>query len=156
MKNYDDTLIETDSDWIVAEPEMEYGEQNYPFKKETYKLIGLAMKVHSYLGNGFDEIVYKDALVKELNRENILFEREKKYEIEYRGVILPHHFFADFVVDNKIIFEVKAQKGIHEEAVPQVLNYLAASKLKIGLIVNFGEGSLRYKRVIFSRKDKDE
>ena len=155
MKVYDQTLIESDTDWIVAEEETEYSKKDYPFKNETYKLIGIAMSVHSYLGNGFSEIVYKDALQEEFNRQRISFEREKKFEIEYRGIILPHHFYADFVVENNIILEVKSQTGIHEEAVPQVVNYLAASKLKIGLIVNFGEGSLKYKRVIFSRKNRE-
>lgn len=157
MKIYNDlSEIKSDNDWLVAEPEKQYPEQNYPLKKETYELIGIAMEVHRYLGNGFDEIVYKDALQEEFNRRKIAFEREKEFEIEYKGIILPHHYFADFVIENKIILEVKSQAGIHEEAVPQVINYLAASKLKVGLIVNFGEGSLKYKRVVFTRKKPGE
>lgn len=154
MKNYAN-MIEADNEWIVAEKDFEYAGQNYPHKNETYQLIGIAMEVHSYLGYGFSETVYKDALIEEFKRKAISFEREKKYEIEYRGVILPHHYFADFVIENKVILEIKAQAGIHEQAVPQVLNYLAASKLQVGLILNFAEGSLKYKRVVLS-KDYDK
>lgn len=153
MKLYS-SRIESNS--IVAEKEYDYSAQNYPLKNETYKLIGIAMEVHRHLGYGFSEVVYKDALTEEFNRNKISFEREKKYEIEYRGIILPHYYFADFVIENKIILEIKAQAGIHEEAVPQVLNYLAASKLGIGLILNFGEGSLRYKRVALSKNYNKE
>lgn len=155
MKNYE-SMIKSDSNWIVAEKEFDYAGQNYPHKSETYRLIGIAMEVHRYLGYGFSEIVYKDALVEEFNRRSIHFEREKKYEIEYRGIILPHHFFADFVIENKVILEIKAQAGIHEQAVPQVLNYLAASKLQVGLILNFAEGSLKYKRVVLSKNHNKE
>lgn len=149
-------LVTSDNEWIVAEPQVEYPEKEFPLKSETYQLIGIAMEVHSYLGNGFDEIVYKDALQEEFKRRNIKYEREKKYVVEYKRIILPHHYFADFVIDDKIIFEVKSQAGIHEEAVPQVINYLAVSKLKVGLIVNFREGSLKYKRVVFTRKRPGE
>lgn len=156
MKNYENRIA-SESNCIVAENDFEYSGQKYPFQKETYELIGLAMDVHRYLGRGFSEIVYKDALQEEFKRKKIGFEREKKYEIEYRGIILPHHFFADFVIENKVILEVKAQAGIHEQAAPQVINYLAASKLSVGLILNFGESSLKYKRVVLShRKDNTD
>src|SRR5688572_20738093 len=143
--------IKLDSDWLVTEPIAKYTEQEYPLQNETYKLVGISMEIHRYLGNGFAEDVYKDALQEEFKRRQIPFEREKKYEIEYKGIILPHFYFADFVVENKIILEIKSQAGLHEEAVPQVVNYLAASKLKVGLIVNFGEASLKFKRVVFTR-----
>lgn len=155
MKNYRN-MITSDNDWIVAEKEPEYSVQNYPHKNETYKLIGIAMEVHRHLGYGFAENVYKDALIEEFKLKAINFEREKKYEIEYKGIILPHHYFADFVIENKVILEIKAQAGIHEQAVPQVLNYLAASKLQVGLILNFAEGSLKYKRVVLSKNHNKE
>lgn len=118
----------------------------------TYKLIGISMEVHRILGYGLAEIVYKDAMEYELKQKKIPYEREVKYEVEYKGIILPHYYFADFVINNEVILEVKAQAGIHEEAVPQVINYLAISKLPVGLLVNFGEGSLKYKRLAFTRK----
>ena len=136
----------------ATEEKREFRESEYPNKDLTYKLIGLAMETHRYLGNGFAEVVYKDALTEEFRRAGICYEREKKYEIEYKGIILPHYYFADFVVNRDLILEVKAQEGIHDEAVPQVINYLAVSKLKVGLILNFGEQSLKFRRVVFDRK----
>jgi GxxExxY protein len=149
-------MIKEDVSWIVSEKESDYSEQHYPLKRETFELIGIAMEVHNYLGNGFAEDVYKDALQEEFQKRRIDYEREKKYTINYKGIILPHFYYADFVISNKIILEVKSQAGIHEAAIPQVVNYLAASKLNVGLIINFGEGSLKYKRVIFSRKNRGE
>lgn len=120
----------------------------YPFQKETYLLNGIAMEIHRILGRGFLEIVYKDALEYELKKKNIDYQREKEYTVQYKDILLPHSFYADFVVMEKIIVEVKAQKEIAEEHFGQTLNYLAASKCKIGLIYNFGEPSLVIKRVI--------
>jgi GxxExxY protein len=94
------------------------------------------------------EIVYKDAFEHELRTKDILFQREKEFKVEYKEIILPHKFYADFVVLNNIIVEIRAQKGIAEEHYSQVLNYLAVSKCKIGLIYNFSEPSLVIKRVI--------
>jgi GxxExxY protein len=127
---------------------MEYSNLKYPYQEKTYRIIGICMEVHRILGKGFLEIVYKDALEYEFKQQNIPYEREKKYEIEYKDIILPHYFNADFVVFDKIILEVKAQQGIVENHMKWVINYLAASKCKLGLIVNFGEDSLVTKRVI--------
>ena len=126
----------------------DFDKDNYPLQEETYLLNGIAMEIHRTLGRGFLEIVYKDALELELRKREILFLREKEYTVDYKGTILPHKFYADFVVLNDIIVEVKAQKGIADEHYSQVLNYLAVSKCKIGLIYNFGEPSLIIKRVI--------
>jgi GxxExxY protein len=127
---------------------MEYSVDKYPLKKESYEIIGICMEIHRILGRGLLEIVYKDAIEHELNLRKIPYTREKKYEVEYKGIVLPHYFFADFVVFDKILLEVKAQKGIVEEHISWVLNYLAISKCPVGLIVNFGEDSLITKRVI--------
>ncbi len=108
------------------------------------------MDVHRILGRGLLEIVYKDAIEYEFKMNKIPYQREKKYEIEYKGIILPHHFFADFVVFDKIILEVKAQKGIVDEHYSWVINYLGISGCPLGLIVNFGESSLITKRVILT------
>lgn len=115
---------------------------------ESYQIIGICMDVHRILGNGLLEIVYKDAIEYEFRQNSIPYEREKKFEVGYKGIILPHHFFADFVVFDKIILEVKAQKGIVDEHFKWVLNYLGISKCPLGLIVNFGEKSLVTKRLV--------
>jgi GxxExxY protein len=122
-----------------------------PLNKVTYEVIGSCFDVYNELGKGFLEIVYKDALQIEFNQRNIPFEREKKYEIEYKGLILPHYYFSDFVIDNTIILEIKAQEGVIETHTKQIINYLAVSKCKIGLLVNFGENSLKYKRIILTK-----
>ena len=117
-------------------------------KDESYKIIGLCMEVHKNLGRGFLEVVYKDALEYEFNTNNIIYQREKEYKIEYKNIILPHKFFADFIVFNKIILEVKAVNGIIDEFIKLTLNYMACSKCKVGLLINFGEESLKYKRLV--------
>ena len=127
---------------------MNFSESKYPLQKETYEIIGVCMEVHRNLGHGFLEIVYKDALEFEFKQREILYTREKKYEVDYKGYILPHKFHADFIVYDNVILEVKATKGIAEDHYARVLNYLAASKCKIGLVVNFGEPSLQTKRII--------
>ncbi len=127
---------------------MQYSEDKYPLQKESYEIIGICMEIHRILGKGLLEIVYKDAIEYEFKQRNIQYEREKKYEVVYKGIILPHFFYADFVVFDKIILEVKAQKGIVDEHISWVINYLAISRCQLGLIVNFGENSLVTKRVI--------
>ncbi len=118
------------------------------YKEESYKIIGLCMEVHAELGKGHDEVVYKDALEFELAQHQMPFSREKEYLIRYKAIVLRHKYYADFVILDKILLEAKAVECLTDEHVKQVLNYLAASKLKLGLLVNFGEGSLTYKRVV--------
>lgn len=127
----------------------EYDKKKYPYQSESYKIIGACMEVHKVLGKGLLEIVYKDALEVEFNKLGIQFEREKKFQVNYKGVLLNHHFFADFVVFDKIILEIKAQAGLVEEHFKQTLNYLAISKMKLGIVINFGNDSLNYNRVAF-------
>jgi GxxExxY protein len=117
-------------------------------KDKSYKVIGLCMEVHRQLGHGFKEIVYKDALEIELAANNIPFTREKMFDIEYKGILLPRKYWADFVVYDSIILEVKAAPIIVDAFLRQTLNYLKASKLKLGIVANFGEPSLTYKRVV--------
>lgn len=118
------------------------------FAEETFEILGCCMRVYNELGKGFLEAVYKDALEIEFRNKGISYSRETKYEIIYQGVILPHKYFADFLVQDKIILEVKAQNGVIDEHFKQVLNYLAVSKCKLGLLVNFGEDKLKYKRLV--------
>ena len=117
-------------------------------KEEVFKIIGLCMEVHKILGKGHSEVVYKDALEYEFKLNNIPFEREKEYKIHYKDIILARKYNADFVVYDEIIFEVKAISQLTNGDVKQTLNYLASSKNKLGLLVNFGEDSLKYKRII--------
>ena len=119
------------------------------YQDESYKVIGICMEVHKNLGKGFLEIVYKDALEYEFEKTGIAFEREKEYVVRYKDIVLPHKFFADFIVFNKIILEVKSVSAITDEHIAQTLNYLRVSGLKLGLLVNFGELSLRFKRIVF-------
>jgi GxxExxY protein len=118
------------------------------YKDEAFKIIGCCMEVHRELGKGHDEVIYKDALEIEFKRQSVSFTREREYTLSYKSVILPHKYFADFVVMDKIVLEAKAIECLTDSHVKQTLNYLAASKLKLGLLVNFGEDSLNYKRVV--------
>lgn len=122
--------------------------KQYAFSEQTGIIISIAFEVHKQLGKGFLEIVYKDAIEYELKIRNISYSREKEYKIQYKSIILPHKFFADFIVMDQIILEIKAKEGIAEEHLAQTLNYLKVSGCKIGLILNFGEESLKIKRLI--------
>jgi GxxExxY protein len=102
----------------------------------------------SRIGKGPRRSHPQDALVVELTRAGIPFSRGKNYEITYKGVILPHYYYADFVIWEKILLEAKALEKLTDSHVKQVLNYLAASKLRVGLLVNFGSDILEWKRVI--------
>lgn len=117
-------------------------------KAESYRIIGICMEVHNNLGAGFLEIVYKDALELEFRRGNIPYEREKLYDVNYKGVILPHQFYADFVVFDSIILEVKGASCITDENIAQALNYLKVSRNRQALVVNFGVMKLNYKRIV--------
>lgn len=118
------------------------------YKEESFKIIGICFQVHNNLGAGFLEIVYKDALEYEFKKAGIPFHREVEYEVKYRDIILPHKFYADFVVFDKIILEVKAISKIADEHIAQAINYLKVSNNKLALLVNFGELKLQYKRLV--------
>ncbi|MCX8090542.1 MAG: GxxExxY protein [Verrucomicrobiae bacterium] len=118
------------------------------YRDEAFQIIGCCMEVHRELGKGHDEVIYKDALQVEFGLRQIPFAREKPYTVSYKGVVLPHRYFADFVLMDKIIVEAKAVESLNESHVKQVLNYLAAARLKLGILVNFGEDSLAWKRVV--------
>lgn len=122
----------------------------YLFEKETYKIIGILFEVHKNLGKGFSEIVYKDALEFEFNTANIPFEREKEYIVNYKNTILKHKFYADFVVFDSIILEIKSCESFNNSHISQCLNYLKVSKNKLALLVNFNKTSLEHKRIVRS------
>ncbi|MEO8087356.1 MAG: GxxExxY protein [Bacteroidota bacterium] len=131
------------------EAEVFYQTHNLIYGEEVYEIIGFRMEIHRIIGKGFSEIVYKDAMEYEFKLKGKNYSREKKFEIPYKETILSHSYNADFIYENKIILEVKAQQGVIQDHFKQTINYLAASKLKLGLIINFGEDSLKFKRVIF-------
>lgn len=106
------------------------------------------MEVHKNLGLGLLEIIYKDALEIELTENNIPFEREKEFLINYKGKVLPHKFYADFIVNDDIILEAKAVKEFSNEHKAQILNYMKLANSEIGLLVNFQTKSLQHKRFV--------
>jgi GxxExxY protein len=118
-------------------------------KEESYKIIGACFEVHKELGNGFLEAVYQEALEIELIKQQIPFEREKALSISYKNVRLGKKYVADFVCFDKIIIELKALSQLNGEHESQVLNYLKSTGYKLGLLINFGESSLKYKRLIY-------
>jgi GxxExxY protein len=121
---------------------------NIIFKEESFQIIGICMEVHNHLGAGFLEIVYKDALEFEFRKAGIQYEREKQYEVNYKGIVLPHKFYADFVVFDKIILEVKGVSVLTDDFMAQCINYLKVSGCKLSLLVNFGELRLNYERYV--------
>ncbi len=118
------------------------------YKDESYQIIGKCFEVHNNLGPGFLEIVYKDALEYEFEKADIPYEREKEYIVNYKDIVLPHKFYADFIVFDRIILEVKAVSSIADEFIAQAINYLKVSGNKLALIVNFGELKLNSKRIV--------
>ncbi len=118
------------------------------FKDESYKIIGACFEVHKILGHGFKEAVYKDAMEFEFAKIDIPFARETPYTIMYKEQKLKHFFVADFIVFGNIILEIKAASNIGDPHIKQTLNYLKASGLKLGIVINFGTPSLTYQRVI--------
>ena len=122
---------------------------DFPLKDETDFIIGKAYEIHRSLGFGFAEIVYKDAFEIEFTDNNTLYKREKEYKVYYKERLLKHRFYADFVVFDTIVLEVKAKSAIAEDDYAQTINYLKCSGCKVGLILNFGRGKLEIKRVVF-------
>ena len=118
------------------------------YEEETYKIIGACMTVHKILGAGFLESVYEEALEKELIKAGVKFERQKKLHVYYDGDELKKYFIADFVCYDKIILEIKSVSFLAQNFKQQVINYLKSTNLELGLLVNFGEKSLTWKRFI--------
>ena len=121
---------------------------NIIYKTESYSLLGILFDVHNNLGKGFLEIVYKDAIEYELKKSKILFDREKEYVVRYKEITLNHKFYADFVVFNKLILEVKSCSSISDSHIAQAMNYLKVSGNKIAIIANFNKDSLEYRRIV--------
>ena len=118
------------------------------YEKESYSIIGAAMSVHQELGHGFLEAVYQEALEKEFLQREIPYKREMPIKIYYKNEPLNKFYIADFICYDKIIIELKALSALTAEHQGQIMNYLAATKLKLGLLLNFGKKSLEHKRII--------
>jgi len=122
---------------------------DFPLKDETEKIINAGLEIHKILGHGFLEIVYKDAFEYEFKDRLVKYAREKMYNIPYKEIVLPHKFYADFVLFDQVILEVKAKEHIADEDYAQTINYLKCSGCKVGLILNFGRQKLDIKRVVY-------
>jgi GxxExxY protein len=122
--------------------------ENYIYKDECYNIIGACMEVHNILGAGFLEAVYNEALSLEFSKREIPYLPDKRLDVFYKGEKLNKFYIADFVCYGEIIIEIKAMDGIVDEHMAQVLNYLKATGLRLGLLVNFGSSKLQYKRII--------
>ena len=125
--------------------------EEYKYSDITEKIIGCAMRVHSTLGNGFQEVIYQRALAIELEKGNLLFVRELEMPIFYSDFNIGTRR-VDFFVEEKILVELKAVSLLEKVHLAQALNYLEAFKLEIGLLINFGATRLEFKRLIKTRK----
>ena len=121
---------------------------NLLYKHESYEIIGAAMETHKQLGNGFLEAVYQEALAIEFQNRKIPFKKEFRLDISYKGQLLSKHYIADFICYDKIIIETKAVKELSGIDEAQVINYLKAADLKLGILINFGSQSIEYKRLV--------
>lgn len=132
---------------VVEEMSWTMINEKYKYSELTGKVIGCAMEVHKYLGNGFQEVVYQRALSIELNMQNILHIREQEMKLEYKGYDIGTRR-VDFFIEDKIMLEIKAIKQLEDVHLAQAINYLEAYGLEIGLLINFGSTSLQFKRVM--------
>jgi GxxExxY protein len=117
-----------------------------PHEEITYRIIGAAMAVHRRIGPGHKEAVYQRALEAEFEKAGLAFEAQKKLEV-YDGERLVGYYIPDFIVEGKVIVEIKAFATLHLKYLGQVITYLNHTGLAIGLLINFGERSLRPRRV---------
>ncbi len=124
-----------------------YVNPQYPHSEITAKIIGCAMDVHGILGNGFQEVIYQRALEIEMMSQGLDFTREHEMKIYYKGVDIGTRR-VDFLVENKVMVEIKALITLEDVHLAQAINYLEAYGLEVGLLLNFGARSLQYKRVM--------
>jgi GxxExxY protein len=124
-------------------------ERELKYKDITEKIIGAAFEVHKFLGNGFQEVIYQRALAYEMRQLDLDFVREIEQDIFYKELPEPIGTRrADFVVEDKVLVELKALVQLEDVHLAQVLNYLRAYRLSVGLLINFGSKSLTFKRLV--------
>ncbi|NVJ64376.1 MAG: GxxExxY protein [Flavobacteriaceae bacterium] len=122
----------------------------------TEKIIGASFEVHSFLGNGFQEVIYQRALAYEMSQRNLNFQREIEQDIYYKELTEPIGTRrADFVVQDKVLVELKAIKELEDVHMAQALNYLKAYRLEVGLLINFGSKSLTFKRLVLTNNPRN-
>jgi GxxExxY protein len=117
------------------------------YKELSYKIIELALDVHNELGCGFLEKVYENAMMMLLDREKIPARQQAPADVYFQGKVIGQ-YFADILVDNKLILELKTVDAIENIHIAQVLNYLRATGIKLGLVLNFGKPKFEYKRLV--------
>ncbi|GIV37622.1 MAG: hypothetical protein KatS3mg032_2001 [Cyclobacteriaceae bacterium] len=127
----------------------------YPLSELTGKIIGCAMEVHRILGNGFQEVIYQRALAKEMSIQGLEFSREHEMTIFYKGDEIGTRR-VDFFVEGKVMVELKAVIQLEDVHLAQAINYLEAYGLEIGLLINFGNTSLQFKRVMKPNKNHSQ
>jgi GxxExxY protein len=124
---------------------------NLKYADITEKIIGASFEVHKFLGNGFQEVIYQRALAYEMRQAKLEFDREIEQHIYYKNLLEPIGTRrADFVVENKILVELKAVIQLEDVHLAQALNYLKVYKLEVGLLINFGSKSLNFKRLVLT------
>jgi GxxExxY protein len=118
--------------------------------KKTFAIIGAAMEVHKELGGGFLEAVYQEALEREFTYQEIPYKSQPPVRIKYKGEPLKKKYEPDFICYDKVIVEIKAMDKLSSNEHAQIINYLKASELKVGLLINFGSKSLEHKRFVYT------
>lgn len=121
---------------------------NIIYKQESYAIVGALFEVYNNLGSGFSEIVYKDALQYEFKNKKIPFTREKEFSVSYKDIILPHKFYADFVIYDKIILEIKSVEDMPDIFISQCINYLKVSNCRLAILANFHKDLLDHRRIV--------
>jgi len=114
---------------------------------QSHQIIGAAMEAHRILGSGYLESVYHEALAHELHLLNVQYAREVKLQVKYKGMVAGG-FRTDFIVDDKVVVEIKAINALTRADEAQVINYLRATSKRVGLLINFGKSSLEYRRFV--------
>lgn len=125
-------------------------ETHYKHADITGKVIGAAMRVHSTLGNGFQEVIYQRALAIEMEKQGLSFQRELEMPIHYDEQVIGTRR-VDFLVEGRVMVELKALTKLEDVHLAQAINYLEAYQLEVGLLLNFGAKSLEYRRVVNSK-----
>lgn len=127
------------------------------YKDITEKIIGASFEVHKFLGNGFQEVIYQRALAYEMTQAGVEFDREIEQDIFYKDLDEPIGTRrADFVVEDKVLVELKALAQLEDVHLAQALNYLKAYRLEVGLLINFGSKSLTFKRLVLSKNPRNQ
>lgn len=128
-------------------------ENELKYSEITGKIIGAAMKVHTTLGRGFQEVIYQRAMEIEMAKQGLKFQREMEMEVFYDGQKVGTRR-ADFFVEDKVMVELKAVSLLEEVHLAQAINYLEASNMEVGLLINFGTKSLEFRRLIHTPRHK--